>query len=211
MSGPGEETRPKVRRILDAAASVFARRGFDQARMDDVAGEAGVSKGGLYLHFKSKEELFDALVGYVVGLETRKLARAREAQGSVEERLVGFFHEYAQDMVAMEKFLPIIMEVYARATRSATIRRMVQRYVDALVADLSPLIAEGVEKGEFRKVDPDEVAIQLISLLEGLALLWGLQPDFKRMPELADGGVRLLLDGLVARPRPQLEAPGGEM
>lgn len=48
-------------RILDAAAQVFAEKGFSRATMDDIAKKIGVSKGALYLYFKSKEQLFEEL------------------------------------------------------------------------------------------------------------------------------------------------------
>lgn len=44
------------RQILDAALAVFSERGFEAARMDDIAARAGLSKGGLYAHFRSKDE-----------------------------------------------------------------------------------------------------------------------------------------------------------
>lgn len=49
-------------RILDAAARLIAHYGYDKTTMSDIAAEAGVSKGALYLHFDSKEDLFEALV-----------------------------------------------------------------------------------------------------------------------------------------------------
>jgi AcrR family transcriptional regulator len=197
--GRSPRERKKVGRILGAAASVFARRGYDEARMDDVAEEAGVSKGGLYLHFPSKDALFDGLVGYLVGLEARRLKAARAAEGPVADRLAGFFHEYARDMARMARFYPIIMEVYARSFRHPPLRRVMQGYIDVYVAELSALVQEGIASGEFRQVDAEEVALQLISLLEGLALVWGIDRERVQIPETADRGVRLVLDGLLAR------------
>jgi AcrR family transcriptional regulator len=194
--------RSKVGRILEAAASVFARRGFNEARMDDVAEEAGVSKGGLYLHFPSKDALFEGLVGYLVGLEIRRLNAARDAEGPVADRLTAFFHEYAKDMQAMARFYPIIMEVYSRASRSANLRRLLQRYLNRYAAEVAVLIQEGIDSGEFRRVDPQDVALQLLSLFEGLALLWAIDPERLSMPEVGDRGVRLILDGLLIRPAP---------
>jgi AcrR family transcriptional regulator len=199
--------RSKVGRILDAAASVFARRGFNEARMDEVAEEAGVSKGGLYLHFASKDALFEGLVGYLVGMETRKLATALSAEGPVADRLAGFFHEYARDLLSMARFYPIVMEVYARSYRHASLRKALHKYVDAYVTELSTLIREGIACGEFREVDAEDVAFQLISLLEGLALLWGVDPDRAPMPDVADRGVRLILDGLLVRPASSAPGP----
>jgi TetR/AcrR family acrAB operon transcriptional repressor len=49
-------------RILNSSAQLIARYGFDKTTMEDIAREAGVSKGALYLHFKSKDDLFDVLL-----------------------------------------------------------------------------------------------------------------------------------------------------
>ncbi len=49
-------------RILDAAKKLFSHYGFDKTTVSDIADEAGISKGAVYLHFKSKDELFDALL-----------------------------------------------------------------------------------------------------------------------------------------------------
>ncbi|CAM3948562.1 TetR/AcrR family transcriptional regulator [Roseateles saccharophilus] len=59
---------PAVRsqQILDAALAVFAERGYAAARMDDIALRAGLSKGGLYAHFASKDEVFEALLSRVL-------------------------------------------------------------------------------------------------------------------------------------------------
>jgi AcrR family transcriptional regulator len=56
------EDNAKRRQIVDGARSVFLARGFDAASMGDIAKEAGVSKGTLYVYFKNKEELFAAIV-----------------------------------------------------------------------------------------------------------------------------------------------------
>jgi AcrR family transcriptional regulator len=56
------EDNAKWRQIVDGARSVFLARGFDAASMGDIAKEAGVSKGTLYVYFKNKEELFAAIV-----------------------------------------------------------------------------------------------------------------------------------------------------
>ena len=67
---PDRETAPRIRLtpqervplILDAAMHEFARRGFAGTRMDDIAARCGLSKGGLYAHFQSKDGIFEALL-----------------------------------------------------------------------------------------------------------------------------------------------------
>jgi len=52
----------RERRILEAAAKLIAHYGFDKTTVSDIANEAGISKGAVYLHYKSKDDLFDALI-----------------------------------------------------------------------------------------------------------------------------------------------------
>ena len=61
-SRAGASIRAKRRQIIDGASRVFLAQGFDAASMGAIAREAGVSKGTLYVYFKSKEELFEAIV-----------------------------------------------------------------------------------------------------------------------------------------------------
>ncbi len=57
-----KDTTTRRNRILDAAAELFERFGYDKTTVSDIADGAGVSKGAIYLHFESKEELFEALL-----------------------------------------------------------------------------------------------------------------------------------------------------
>lgn len=52
----------REQRILDAASQLIERLGYDKTTVDDIAREAGISKGAIYLHFRSKEDLFEALI-----------------------------------------------------------------------------------------------------------------------------------------------------
>ncbi len=182
--------------ILDAAERVFARLGFAPARMDDVANESGLSKGTLYLYFRSKELLIDALVGRMVELETRRLVAIRTSEGTAAERLGRFVDDYAAEIVRFAPLSPVILEVYARAARHLTVREALQRYFADFRRELGALIAEGVERGEFRATDSDLVAVALTGQLEGLALLWLLDRDHVPLVETAHESLRLLLAGL---------------
>jgi len=192
--------------ILDAASVVFARLGFAPARMDDVASESGLSKGALYLYFRSKDELIDALVGRMVDLETRRLAEIRSSEGTASERLARFVAYYVAELERIAPLAPIVMEVYARAMRHRMVREVMQRYLVGFRAELAALVADGIARGEFASVDPDTVAVALTGLLEGLGLLWLLDRERVQLADAAQAGLHLMLAGL----RPAL-APNGEV
>lgn len=62
MSPGDSPDHSRIERILDAAARLISHYGYDKTTVSDIAAEAGVSKGAIYLHYKSKEELFEALI-----------------------------------------------------------------------------------------------------------------------------------------------------
>lgn len=97
---PGEQSRGRRERILDAAFHAFSTRGYRDTAVDDIAGAAETSKGGVYFHFPTKEAIFrelmattaDKLVAKVeraVAKETEPVARAEAALRTVLETFAG--------------------------------------------------------------------------------------------------------------------------
>ena len=68
--------------LLDAAARVFARRGYERAQMEEIAADADTSKGGLYFHFPNKEALAAAVIGRAGDVLQRRVSAAMTAAGS---------------------------------------------------------------------------------------------------------------------------------
>ena len=100
-------TKPRYRRrkeerpaeITQAAMETFAEHGYAAARVDDVAKRAGISKGLLYLYFKTKEELFKAVIRSVVVPRIDALKTAiTDSDLSAEEFLRGPFLEFIQKL-----------------------------------------------------------------------------------------------------------------
>src|SRR4051794_27032787 len=71
-------------RLLEAAAVVFARRGYHVATLEDVAAEAGFTKGAVYSNFENKEALFLALVDVEIGKRIKEIAKVMEAGANAD-------------------------------------------------------------------------------------------------------------------------------
>ena len=85
------------RQILDAAVAVFANKGFTQCRVSDIAEEAGVAKGSIYLHFKSKDELALAAVADVYDRIRRRMAELEADEDlTPRERFIRQLEEQGQ-------------------------------------------------------------------------------------------------------------------
>ena len=99
-------------RILDAAARLITRYGYDKTTMDDIAREAGVSKGALYLVWSGREDLFDALFEH----EMKKLILDLRVRIENDPQLVSLASLYGHTLLAMQTS-PLITALYTRDGR----------------------------------------------------------------------------------------------
>ena len=135
----------KRRQILDGACQVFLAQGFDAASMGAIAREAGVSKGTLYVYFKDKEELFEAIVEEQCRQQAEQIFTLDSSEHDVATMLTRLGREFARFMcrpggvsplrtvIAIADRMPALGARFY-ATGPATGIASLQRYLEAQVA-----------------------------------------------------------------------------
>lgn len=196
MSPRPDVSEERRSQIIESAIQVFTREGFAKTRMDDVAAEAGLSKGLLYWYFKSKEEIIIAIADLLFGAELHKLQNVMPDGQSARACLEHFLEIYIVDLQAMLKVTPIIYEFYALAFRNQAVRRAMQGYLHRFVAILEPVMQRGMDDGEFTPGDARQITITIGATLEGTLLLWAYDPELVQAEEQLRAGMALLLKGL---------------
>lgn len=195
---PAKKDIEEVRRgqILDAAEKVFAKRGIDKARMDDIVQEAGLSKGALYWYFKSKDALIRALLDRVFIADMSQVADLDKSEGSAGDRIREFVASVVKEYKRFEKLLPLAYEFVALAARSKAVRETIVGYFERYTEILARVIQQGIDQGEFKPCDPRMVAKSLIAMYEGIAMLWFIDPDLVDWDQMGAEPVELVLAGL---------------
>ena len=187
--------------ILEAAMKVFARMGFNRARMDDIVEESGLSKGALYWYFKSKDDIITAILDRMVGRETMEMRGMLEDERPVREKLSDLLQSMIADITRMRPFMPILIEFWALQLRRKTIRQVIGKYYQAYIETLTPVIQQGIDRGEFRPVNAMTGSVALGAVVEGTILLWATTPEFVDLESDILEGCNLILDGLeVGKP-----------
>lgn len=201
MSPRPDVSEERKNQILEAAIAVFARLGFQQTRMDDIASQAGLSKGALYLYYKSKDAIIAALLKYFFAQEFKRWQAFVDAdrQETIHEQLLALTRQLAAAMQWMARLMPIAFEFYAIAGRDKEVHQFLKEYYKTYRTELARLIQRGIERGEFRTVDAEATATTLAALYEGLALLFFVDPQGMQWAEQAETSVQLLLEGLTQR------------
>ncbi len=154
MNEPRYQRRKQDRpqEITDAALAAFAEKGYAATRVDDVAKRAGVSKGLLYLYFKTKEELFKAVIrSFVVPRIDALTEIIDSSELSSEEFLRGPFLDFVKTLPGS----PISVVIRLMIAEGPKHPDLVQFYWDNVVSrglgTISELLQRGVKTGEFRK------------------------------------------------------------
>jgi AcrR family transcriptional regulator len=132
--------------IMGAAINVFSKKGYHQARMDDIAEKAGVAKGTLYLYFTGKEELLREIVWTSVRLYVDGLDEIAHEDGSVRSRLNKVI-EYSHDLVRENRAMArVVMEGIPGLAEDA--RVWFGKIRKSIVDTVAELIDKGVSSGE---------------------------------------------------------------
>lgn len=167
-----KEDRPGE--IVDAAFAAFAENGYAATRVEEVAKRAGVSKGLMYLYFKTKEELFKAVVKNIVVRRVDALiAGLEETELSSEEFLRGPLLEFMKQVPGS----PITVVIRLLLSEGPRHPDLVDYYFDNVVnrglEAITGFVERGVERGEFRSTAIDELP-QIVLAPMMLSMIWKL-------------------------------------
>ncbi len=144
-----KEKRPAE--ITQAAMQAFAENGYEATRVDDVARRAGVSKGLLYLYFKTKEELFKAVIKSFVKPRIQALTRSIETnESSATEFLRGPFLELAKDIPSSPLRHLVRLMISEGPKHPDLTRYYWENVAGPGIQALNRLFENGVANGEFR-------------------------------------------------------------
>jgi len=196
------EPRQRSIHILKTASRLMAHYGFDKTTMEDIAREAGVSKGALYLVWSSKDQLFEALLGY----EMQRLLDDLQARVELDPLGGSISSLYRHTLLAL-RTNPLMCALYARDSRilGDFVRRQdVDRYTRRLIMgeqSVTKMQATGLLRPDLR---PQVITYLFTIIALGFLSMGSIFPE-SAAPPLEEVG-----EALAAMLRGGLEAPGGD-
>ncbi|WP_405869169.1 MULTISPECIES: TetR/AcrR family transcriptional regulator [unclassified Streptomyces] len=161
---------PPREEVLAAAMGMIAERGLEQLTMAALGREVGMSSGHLLYYFHSKDELLLQALEWSEGRLGVERGRLLGRVGTARERLEAYVDLYVPDG-HRDPHWTLWLEVWNRSQNADEAARDRQAAIEGVWhRDLVALIAEGVSRGEFRRVDPDRFAARLRALLDGFSI-----------------------------------------
>ena len=197
-----EEALVTRKNLLSAALIVFSQKGYSATRLEDIASEAGVTRGAIYHHFGGKAELFKALVterSRGVNELSEQIVSEGGSPATMLRRLLVSLFEYAEEDEDYRAMLEIATDKVEFTADLEAFSRQNIRGSRALIRFLSNLIRKGIEAGEFREdLSAKGAAIAVAGFLNGVGLLWVQDPESFSIRSRSEALVEVMMGGLLA-------------
>jgi TetR/AcrR family fatty acid metabolism transcriptional regulator len=192
MRDPG-----KPQQIIEAAIRVFARNGFYNSRVSDIAREAGIASGTIYLYFKTKEEilvsLFREKMAEWVAYVRAELAPVPDAVAKIRALVALHFRVLERDP-ALAEVVQIELRQGHKFFRGASAHE-----VSAYFELINAILEEGQAAGTIRHDVPVKIATKvLFGAMDQVATSWVLGKRGYRLSEAADAVATVFLRGVTA-------------
>ena len=180
--------------ILQAAERVFQKWGINKTTMEDIAGEAGKGKSTLYYYYKSKEEIFDAVVVLEFGKILEKARRATDDAASSKEKLIKYLIVSIHEMKNRINAYTIIRE---EIKRNKNFIEKLREFFDSQEEKfIGEILKHGVENKEFNffKIYEVKAATKtILGIIHALELYLLLENDDTAQIDIA---IKLIANGL---------------
>jgi AcrR family transcriptional regulator len=192
------ERRARTRaQLLEAAARVYARRGFDGATLDEVAEEAGFTKGAVYDHFGSKENLLVALLDEHLTQQIAEQVALFDPAKETAERPRAGAERWMSDLKQDPDVFRLFVELWTHAQRDERLRQRLLSGISALRATFRGFAAERSLNGAVTPTGEaaEQFANIMLALATGIGMIELVDPDSVH-PRLLGAVLSLLIGTL---------------
>lgn len=179
MGKKGDETK---RLILEKAMALFAKKGFKNVTMKDICIDTGLSRGGLYRHYESTNQIFSEIIDILMNTQDNELSSKIENEVPAPVILDEILERYKKEMLDGSGSLSIaILEFYSENQSSDNDNVLFEQYLYS--KDMwRNFISYGVNRGEFNNVNSEEIIDLIIFSYQGVRMVSTIMPIDEQIP-----------------------------
>ena len=163
--------------IIEAALRKISKLGCYNITMDDIAAEAGLSKGGIAYYYSSKDKLIEETFHVFFN---RIFQRSRDTMSGFVDplsKILSFDWLYDWDDAEVNMGYQLLFDFMSLAVRDPAFRAIYHEWVNGWIDLLREALEQGMEQGQFTVTDTDSTARSISSIYHGIAMRWYLDRD----------------------------------
>lgn len=199
---PLQKDPAKADAIVRAAIHIFARDGLDRGKIADIAIDAGIGKGTVYEYFRSKDDIFHAIVDTIMGDMAEASDKLYSMDLSPRDKLRTFMRMNIELVFEMDDAMLIITEIWAQGARAIKRGEHAKSGLYAGYGKMKELVVNilkaGVMAREFRDMNYDGVATLALAFIDGFVWQFMLSPDKEAFDRALLEGIQSFMKGLEA-------------
>jgi AcrR family transcriptional regulator len=184
--------------IIQAAEGIFARYGFRKTTMDEIAKAIHKAKTSIYYYFKSKDQIFQAIIEKESQKFKEELAKAINKENTPQEKIRAYVITKMRILHRLVNFYSALKEEYLEH-QLLFIETIRKKYEEDEIKMVKELLKGGVEKGVFSVKDLKTTALAIVIGLRGLEYPWAIENEISKTERDINSLLEVLFNGIVKR------------
>ncbi|KPK96045.1 hypothetical protein AMJ80_02250 [bacterium SM23_31] len=191
--------------IISVAQKKFAQYGPRKTTIDEIANGAGISKGLIYHYFADKKDIYHAVIMKEIEQFESLLLEAVDKMDKPASKLTEYIRVKTNKMVETANFYRLNIQWLNEVTRDVIkvfipeILEKMSDYRKKEINMVSKIIKEGMEQGDFKKIDTQKAAIFFINLFSFPEILLAIHEDYVDINEMIDFSLNIFFEGINTR------------
>lgn len=187
-------------RVLLAASEMFAEQGYVNASLDKVASRAGMSKGAVYWHFSSKQDLFLAILEQNLSKDFRMLSSQIESVLTAENQLSAINEWLEMIFACIESGSFMLFLEFVLSSREPEVREKLQELYSNTLDAIGNILKELQEKGHLAQdIDPHAIGLMIDSLVKGMMIERLIDPKRLQSKKVLESVSKVLWSGMAPK------------
>lgn len=184
--------------VVEAGRHVFAKYGFRKTTMDEIAKATHLAKSSIYHYFRSKEDIFQAILEQEIQTALAEVQQAVAAASTPQDKLRAYFRQRLQTMQQATNFYSAVLDEYIE--HFAFIEKLRKSFDVREMEIVRAILEEGVRSGEFTIASMDAALTALQAALRGIEFYFMIvEKKLDRIAEILEPVMNLLFNGIVTR------------
>ena len=191
--------------VLEAGIKVLREKGVSNTSMNDIIRESGLSKGGVYHYFPSKNDLLIELWNYffeiyaISNLSTLQSNPALKSKKAMEQ-IDALIQQHENNLDEMSKDLSFMMTLFVEAIHNEALRKVFNQQYKMLSSVLKSLIETAQQQGDIKKdIDSHMLSTSLLAIFDGYSMMYQILDNTENYPRMALNAARMLLAGVAVK------------
>lgn len=179
LAGLDDSLSPKQIHLIRTTYQAISEQGVHRVSLQEIADRAGVSKGIILYHFKTKDQLILRTMEWVLSRNAERIRQAIAGEQSPRRQVTVMIDVIFLDPDANRRYYLTYLDVLDHAARVAEFGKMTATFRSIINALYTVVIRNGVDGGVFSVVDVDEASTTMRAIIDGLFLQWLQEDDWK--------------------------------